>query len=449
MKILYDKWIENYPLPNGIPKHVVRRMVTELKVVNSSTLCDYLSYYSKTTLPVDNWFNTFYRYINKKDIISLIDLDVDSDEMILYPFEIMNADALYQEYSIKGKGETFDKGIYLIDTIPGQILNHIKSGRIKLLFNQIQDPFGISTRDALNSGIEFLESVGIDRKNVIFLAGSNQSYGANYNVFSSDTFFAKECAREMLEMPFVGGLGYVSDYMRKEDLTKDLRKSKFLSFNRNLGNRAHRLWLLYNSISRGWINQGIFSFIDKYNINWEQFPKRPETDLDNSIISKCQSILPLEIDTMKIPKQNKRGFATNNNLKQIYQDTYIHITSETNFLHGEIFFSEKTFRPIVNLQPFIYLGDYKALSKLRSLGFKTFHPFIDETYDTIEDPIERLEYIEKEIDKIASMSLEEVHDLYYKMEDILIHNQEHLKSFNKINPFDSIFKEIEELYNEN
>jgi hypothetical protein len=449
LKILYDKWIDGYPLPNGIPKHVVRKMVTELKVVNSSTLCDYLSHYAKTTLPVDNWFNTFYRYIDKKDVIYLTDLDIDSDDIIIYPFEIMNVDSIYQEFIIKGKGETYDKGVYLVDTIPGQILNHIKSGRIKILFNQIQDPFMLSTAHGLNKGIEFLESLGIDRKNVIFLAGSEQAYGCNYNVFTSDTFFAKECAREMSEMPFTGGLGYVSDYIRTTELDKNqYRKSKFLSFNRNLGHREHRVWLLYNSVKNGWINQGLFSFIEDIHVPWDKFPKNNE-DLKSNIVTICQNLLPLEIDTMKIPRNQKRGFPTNNNKKELYTDTYIHITSETKFFDGEVFFSEKTFRPIINLQPFIYLGDFGALKKLQKLGFKTFHPFIDETYDTVENPIDRLNLIEKEINKIAKMTLEEVHELYYNVEDILIHNQEHLKIFNDVNPLDPVFKKIKEMYNGN
>ena len=46
------------------------------------------------------------------------------------------------------------------------------------------------------------------------------------------------------------------------------------------------------------------------------------------------------------------------------------------------FFSEKTVRPLVYGQPFITVGSPHLLSALRSLGFKTFSTWWDESYDT-------------------------------------------------------------------
>jgi len=67
------------------------------------------------------------------------------------------------------------------------------------------------------------------------------------------------------------------------------------------------------------------------------------------------------------------------NPKHVYADTYLNIVTETNGWNEiDAFWSEKIWRPILNLQPFIFIGPYKSLDKLHSLGFKTFHPFIDE-----------------------------------------------------------------------
>jgi hypothetical protein len=118
----------------------------------------------------------------------------------------------------------------------------------------------------------------------------------------------------------------------------------------------------------------------------------------------------------------------------------LHITSETEFDSGSTpFLSEKTWRPILNLQPFIYVGNYKSLEKLRSLGFKTFSPFINEDYDLIKDRRERFFAIEKEIKKFADMSIEEIHEWYYSITDILIHNQNVLKSYTTYNPIEEVF----------
>jgi hypothetical protein len=118
----------------------------------------------------------------------------------------------------------------------------------------------------------------------------------------------------------------------------------------------------------------------------------------------------------------------------------LHITSETDFDNSSTpFLSEKTWRPILNLQPFIYVGNYKSLEKLRSLGFKTFSPFIDEDYDLIKDQRWRFIAIEKEIKKFATMPIEEIHQWYYSITDILIHNQNVLKSYTNHNPIKEIF----------
>ena len=63
-----------------------------------------------------------------------------------------------------------------------------------------------------------------------------------------------------------------------------------------------------------------------------------------------------------------------------------------------------------------------SLEKLRTMGFKTFHPFINEEYDKEPNRVKRLEMIIKEINKLCEMSLSELHDLYWSMSDILIHN---------------------------
>ena len=62
------------------------------------------------------------------------------------------------------------------------------------------------------------------------------------------------------------------------------------------------------------------------------------------------------------------------------------------------------------------------------MGFKTFDGFIDESYDDICDNDERIKKIYSEIKKLCQLSKEEIHEWYWKMEDILIHNHRHLLS---------------------
>jgi hypothetical protein len=160
-----------------------------------------------------------------------------------------------------------------------------------------------------------------------------------------------------------------------------------------------------------------------------------------SYVNKIKSIVPYELDTQTLNPEGKEGFQSNeNNKKEFYTDTYLHLTSETLFdADGSPFMSEKTFRPILNLQPFIYVGNYRGLEELRRLGFKTFDGYIDESYDLVKDPKERFALIEKEILKFTAMNMEELHNWYYSLTDILLHNQRHFLTFKEFNPLEDFF----------
>ena len=66
-----------------------------------------------------------------------------------------------------------------------------------------------------------------------------------------------------------------------------------------------------------------------------------------------------------------------------------------------------------------------SLEYLKRYGFKTFSPFIDESYDNIDDTGQRFLAIEKEINKLCSKPIEEIHEWYWSIEKILKHNYYH------------------------
>ena len=53
------------------------------------------------------------------------------------------------------------------------------------------------------------------------------------------------------------------------------------------------------------------------------------------------------------------------------------------------------------------------------------------SYDKEKDNVKRFELIEKEIIKFSKMSKQEVHDWYWSMEDILVHNFNLFKDYGK------------------
>ncbi len=97
--------------------------------------------------------------------------------------------------------------------------------------------------------------------------------------------------------------------------------------------------------------------------------------------------------------------------------------------HNNIYFDEKFWKPFITFHPFIVIGKPYTLQTLKEFGFKTFSPFIDESYDTELDYFVRRDKIQREILRLCSMSIEELDDWYWNMRNILIHNFNRLKIY--------------------
>lgn len=108
-----------------------------------------------------------------------------------------------------------------------------------------------------------------------------------------------------------------------------------------------------------------------------------------------------------------------------FYDSWLHIVTETFAVNGQTFFSEKIFKPIIYWQPFILIGAQHDLKALRSLGYKTFNGIIDESYDNIGDNDDRLMAAYKEIERIITMTDDEILNFYNKCYDVIVHNFYH------------------------
>jgi len=74
-----------------------------------------------------------------------------------------------------------------------------------------------------------------------------------------------------------------------------------------------------------------------------------------------------------------------------YTDTRVGVIAETT--QSEFFPTEKTYKSLMLGHPFILYGSHNDLHNLQALGFKTYSPWIDESYDTVEYPLKRAEYV--------------------------------------------------------
>lgn len=201
--------------------------------------------------------------------------------------------------------------------------------------------------------------------------------------------------------------------------------------------RAHRIWFFKYLHDANLINDNIISmnefnhiqsFYDGRYLNIDEW-----TDLSR-FIPRLPPQNPEGCDLDDFSNQDCGKYLNQLN-EQIMLDTWLTVVSEASFGDHELtcFLSEKTFKPIACYHPFIIFGNKGSLEHIRNLGYKTFHPFIDETYDTLPT-WERIDAITKELIRINNFKPDEKLDWYKNLKNILEHNYNilHINSRKKI-----------------
>lgn len=125
-----------------------------------------------------------------------------------------------------------------------------------------------------------------------------------------------------------------------------------------------------------------------------------------------------------------------------YKKIGVDIVTETVYDYPYCFITEKTYRSIASLRPFIIVGAYKTLDFLKHFEFQTFSSIIDETYDTIKDPNLRFRSVCNSIMQFVDRPIQDIKDDILKVEKILLHNQYILKQL-KTNEINNILDQIE------
>jgi len=420
LKLVYSNWyeIDNElrPFPNGLTKEFREWASSHLKEIDTRY------FFNDPTSTYYFRHSNFFYHSARENIPMVSDDEIDEEGTYLFPIEIECNTVHY----ITDTQPNYN----FIETLSPKMLEHLRSGKVGILLVNMIDP---SAEPGTIKEIEkFFNKQGIEK--VIMMQGNIKEHNSSMQMLES-VISLYQTANEMDKYPYPTALGYESDFVRIEDLN-DLtqRTKKFICWNRYM-NRPHRLGLCYLALKHNLLDDGFFSFLYSPEDNTKDLLARIVDD-DNSYAEKIDSLLPYQLDTHHLEYEELgRFFTVTNNKKELYLDSYLHIVSETEFDQpGTPFMSEKTWRPILNLQPFIHVGNTLALNKIKELGFKTFHPFIDESYDLEVDPRKRFQLIEREIVKFNNLSLKEIHNWYYSIKDRLIHNQKHLHSFKNFNP---------------
>jgi hypothetical protein len=465
VNLYFDRVIEGNNIPNGIPKDHVGFYFPDFKPVD----------FRKTTgvepavYPSEFGHGHSSVYRTTKSVSSI---KKSSTECLgIYPIEgfgsARNAVACDTDWNKKFKSSFY----YMSD----KVKQYLKDGTLKLYFGLIQEAF--INDDEIIAIHKEMKKYEIENGIVAvndFLAENRYKYWCKKNkekvrfnviIFSHSLFEKSYETSELLTSHNVYS-GMASEYKKHTSSamshdeflnTKEIKREKhLLCLNRR--QREHRLATLCVLSKNNLIKNNSVSF---------QFTM--DTDVHTPyyiehIISDKEKYEDLRIEYDKLKKMKYQyvdypiameakngmhhGYGWENH--KPYLDTYFSIVTETAFLHPTGYVSEKSWKPIAFFHPFILVGSPGSLKFIREYGFKTFSPFIDESYDDVKTPVKRFKLIEKEIVRLGKMSKQEIHDWYWSMEDILTHNFKLFNEYGKNhgNIYDDFFKNIFNLSDE-
>jgi len=225
---------------------------------------------------------------------------------------------------------------------------------------------------------------------------------------------------------------------------------KFLCFNNHMHThgRLHRgsiiaLMCSMNMLDYGYISAGMY---DEYPTWLDIFGElvvlhKNNDEIMSMLKENAQKILnigKLIIDADYETLKNRDNAYFLNSVNQYYSNSYFSVVTETNCLaRGKSFgehtppgrqLSEKTFKPIGYKHPFILVAPANSLALLKEIGYKTFSPWIDESYDTETDESVRLLLIVKEIKRLSELSPSELTEFLNNVREVCQHNYQVLLS---------------------
>jgi hypothetical protein len=208
-----------------------------------------------------------------------------------------------------------------------------------------------------------------------------------------------------------------------------IKEKTFLCWNRVL--RYHRYFLIgmlskFKLLDKGYVSLAASDCSLVWNIAYPSLISKyiDNPEIFNLLESHKEGILnlpPLYLDKTDLVTNRAE---LDNSTDYLYTETYFSVVSETNYYDHQPgrFITEKTFKCIAQKHPFVLVTRPHSLDTLRSIGYKTFSPWIDESYDLELDDNKRLLLVLKEITRLSNLSTSELTEFLNAAREICLHN---------------------------
>lgn len=312
-----------------------------------------------------------------------------------------------------------------------QAMNRIRDKTAYILVTQLFE--GYMQDDFLKAMAEYFTAKRIPLSQIIYLT----------NCGNGKTVYADFCNRN--NIPAEMNMEYLPTFRVDRDSIKEAlaesadmeyipgpRLKTFLCFNRRYND--HRLLTFLYLSKMNLLDQSYISMAKtqpeadrtfKENVKYLLSRINPYNFTFKDVV-EADDKLPLVLDSDDFSKYPMEK--TIDPVRDLYKNSLVNIVTETYFFSNIIHITEKTYKPIAFMQPFVMIGSYASLKHVKEMGFKTFNDFWDESYDLEQDDVKRFAMVMSVIEYIASWTEEKRIEFTYKVKDIVEYNVNHLNS---------------------
>lgn len=331
----------------------------------------------------------------------------------------------------------------LTKKIPNDILELIKNGDIYLVISNEFECF-IDVPEAVYTHL--IISSNIPEHKIVFLSGAKNITILCDEIVKKINLETNSDYKGMITKFFPWYENLISSTIRHNTTLEFKRnlalngkidyKKHFLLLNRRW--RLHRPVLVALLKSKNLLDYGYVSLgYNDQNYTWENVYQdmldynKDNEDLYDILIKNKTDILSLSNLCVDTDDFDDKTVPISLSLQKYYETSFCSIVTETYFYDsGTYFLTEKAIKPIAHKHPFILVSTPHSLDFLHELGYKTFHPIFDESYDKETSDSKRMHKILTLIESICKLNQSELREISLDCKEICNYNYKKLLSKN-------------------
>lgn len=276
--------------------------------------------------------------------------------------------------------------------ITSDIVDRCNQGQLKLLIAFCYETFdgSVSFREWYNTFCGALLELGIKKSHsVVVLTNTITEWTPKYD---------NRC--DILYYPWLEA--FLKTELVKNSRTApsiELIKKQKRFINLNLKPRPHRYLMLMYLIYKNIVDQGYVSWKNQDFQSWREILQN-----SNNCFAWYNNLSNFENDDFGFFHfVTSRKIINDMNLDKIsgsepwvgldrhYQMACVDLVNETHAeLYGDVFLSEKTFKPIAHGLPFIFNASRGHLAQVKKLGYESFPELFNEDYDDMPASVEKI-----------------------------------------------------------